>query len=357
MIVHGQRVRTDFEASDGRRAVLVVVPTLNEAATISAVIDQLSFDLTPDWCVRFVVADGGSTDGTQAIVEGICAARSDVVLVNNPRRIQSAAVNLAVRLQGAGVEYLVRCDAHSSYPAGYVRRLVETADRVGADSVVVSLDSVGLNGLQQAVAWISDTRLGSGGSAHRGGRRSGYVDHGHHALVRLSSFERVGGYDESFSHNEDAEFDCRLKAAGGSIYLNADVRVVYFPRSSFPKLWKQYFGYGMGRSRTARLHPGSLRARQVVVPGYLGLSLVGLAAQPVAPAFALPALIYLTVLAAASVLFAIRTSKVLGFLTGPAALTIHCAWAAGFVTGLLTVRATRWRPDSPSRRLTADEQA
>ena len=42
-------------------------------------------------------------------------------------------------------------------------------------------------------------------------RKSGYVDHGHHAAFRAASFKAIGGYDETFSHNEDAEFDGALE--------------------------------------------------------------------------------------------------------------------------------------------------
>ena len=42
------------------------------------------------------------------------------------------------------------------------------------------------------------------------GAEGHWADHGHHALMRISAFRAVGGYDESFSHNEDAELDYRL---------------------------------------------------------------------------------------------------------------------------------------------------
>ena len=32
--------------------------------------------------------------------------------------------------------------------------------------------------------------------------------------MRIAAFRGVGGYDESFSHNEDAELDYRLRQAG-----------------------------------------------------------------------------------------------------------------------------------------------
>ena len=71
---------------------------------------------------------------------------------------------------------------------------------------------------QKATALAQNSRLGNGGSQHREGGAGRWTDHGHHALMRLDAFRAVGGYDETFSHNEDAELDYRL-AAGGVSHL------------------------------------------------------------------------------------------------------------------------------------------
>lgn len=323
------------------RSILVVIPTLNEARTIDGVLDALSSDLPPGVTTTFVVADGGSTDGTAERVE----ARSGVTLLRNPRRIQSAAINLAARVHGGDADVLVRCDAHAVYPAGFVRRLVESLDRTGADAVVVPMDSVGHGCLQKATAWVSDTPVGSGGSAHRGGRRSGYVDHGHHAAFRMASFRRAGGYDETFTHNEDAELDCRQRAFGAKLWLDADIRLEYHPRGTFGSLWRQYAGYGRGRSRTVRRHPGSMRARQLAVPVHLALSAVALVLAAWLPWLLLWPALYLGVLAAVSVGLAVKHRSACGLLAGPAAFTMHTAWAVGFFGGLLSVRETPWQPE------------
>lgn len=328
------------------RSILVVIPTLNEDAHIEEVVAALAQDWAAQDRVRIVVADGGSTDGTVERVRGMAATRPWLSLLANPRRIQSAAVNLAARSMGGGVDVLVRCDAHAVYPAGFVRRLVETLDGTGADAVVVPMDSGGEACLQRAVAWVSDTPLGSGGSAHRGGRRSGFIDHGHHAAFRMESFRRAGGYDESFTHNEDAELDCRQRALGSRIYLDADIRIGYSPRATLAGLWRQYFHYGRGRSRTVRRHPGSMRARQLAVPLFVASCVAALLLSPWWPlALAWPGL-YFAALAAVSVLLAVRHRSVCGLLAGPAAAIMHWAWAFGFLAGLVTTRERAWTPEA-----------
>lgn len=330
-------------STDGGLSILVVIPTLNERATIEGVIGTLARDWPAQHRVRMVVADGGSHDGTVAQVQAMAASRPWLSVMPNPKRIQSAAVNLAARVAGHDADVLVRCDAHADYPEGFVRRLVETLRATGADAVVVPMDSAGNNCWQRAVARVSDTPLGSGGSAHRGGRTSGFIDHGHHAAFRMDSFRRAGGYDESFAHNEDAELDCRQRALGGRIYLDADIRLGYHPRSTPAGLAKQYFGYGRGRARTVRRHPGSMRLRQLAVPLHLVLTFGAVLLTPwVLWPLLWPAL-YLLALAGVSVSVARRHRSWCGILAGLAAAVMHTAWAFGFFWSLVVVRERAWQ--------------
>ncbi|WFS01000.1 glycosyltransferase family 2 protein [Rhizobium tumorigenes] len=332
------------------RSVLVAIPTLNEAAHIEAVLDQLYVDL-PDCKIQFVIADGGSTDGTVDVVRRLEKQRDHLSLVHNPQRLQSAGVNLVVRQFGQDKDVLVRCDAHASYPRGFLRSLVNSLQGVEADSVVVPMDSVGNGCLQRAVAWVSDSPIGSGGSAHRGGRQSRFVDHGHHAAMLMESFRRAGGYEETFSHNEDAEFDCRLRALGGKIYLDTDIRIEYQPRATFAKLARQYFNYGKGRSRTVRRHPTSFKIRQFAVPAFMSACAAAIVLSPLFPLLLMVPAFYVFVLAVTSVAIAFNKRSACGLLAGPAAFTMHASWALGFITGILTLRETQWQPDKAYRGL------
>lgn len=328
-----------------RLSILIVIPALNEVAHIEGVVDALATDWPTQHKLQMVVADGGSTDGTVERVRQMALSRPWLSLLPNPQRVQSAAVNLTARTMGADADILVRCDAHAHYPPGFIRNLVGTLARTGADAVVVPMDSEGLSCLQRAVAWVSDTAVGSGGSAHRGGRRSGEVDHGHHAAFRMQSFCGAGGYDETFTHNEDAELDCRQRALGSRIYLDADVRLTYRPRATLGGLWRQYFNYGKGRARTIRKHPGSMRLRQFAVPAFWCANLVAiLAAWWLPPLLLLPAA-YGFVLVAVSVRIAFAKRSLCGLWSGLAAGTMHAAWAAGFLWSLATRRQPRWSID------------
>jgi succinoglycan biosynthesis protein ExoA len=337
------------EVTERRRArsrVLVVVPTLNERAHIDDILRGLIAEAPSFQRLQVVVADGGSTDGTVEAAAAMSARCPLVHVIHNPARIQSAAVNLAVRHFGAGADVLIRCDAHAEYPGDFCRRLVDTLNRVGADEVVVPMDSIGARGMQRAIAWVSNSPIGTGGAAHRAGRRSGFVDHGHHAAFRLAAFRRAGGYDETFTHNEDAELDCRQRALGAKVYLDADIRVRYRPRQTLAALARQYDRYGAGRARTVLRHRGSLRFRQLAVPAHLILMVVSLLLvmwpAPWGRIGWVWPLVYLSALVAASGWLAFRQRSLCGLWAAPVAAVMHAAWGWGFLRSLLSSREPRW---------------
>ena len=315
--------------------VLVVIPVLNEAAHIEACVRSL---MTGDQRLReagFVVADGGSKDRTREIVEGLRAEFPNLRVMDNPKKLQSAALNLAARDAGAGRRILVRCDAHAVYPANYVMSVADSLGARGVASVVVPMDAAGKTCFQKANAWIVDTPLGSGGSAHRGGRKSMFVDHGHHAGFDLQAFLQVGGYDETFSHNEDAEFDTRLRKADGKIFLDADIRLVYLPRATIGSLARQYFNYGKGRARTLMKHGERPKLRQLIPPATLVACVTGLVIAPLIPAGLILPGGYLVALALASIAIAVKHKSLCGLMAGAASATMHMSWSVGLFRQML----------------------
>ncbi|MEM7662269.1 MAG: glycosyltransferase family 2 protein [Pseudomonadota bacterium] len=326
---------SDANRVEGQQ-VLVAIPTLNEAAHIETCIRSLMVGDERLANVKIVVADGGSTDATRQIVEELSDEFPNVVLIDNPKKLQSAAVNLVAKHQStASHTILVRCDAHAAYPPAYIMRIADNLAKRNTASLVVCMDAVGDDTcFQKANAWVVDTPIGSGGSAHRAGARSGLVDHGHHAGFVLDLFNEIGGYDESFSHNEDAELDQRLIAAGGEIWLDASIRIDYHPRSDVRSLAKQYYNYGRGRARTLIKHRKRPKLRQLAPVALFAGSVLGLALSVITPWSLILPLAYICLLALVSIWGVLATKSTCGALAGIAAGTMHMTWAAGFLRQL-----------------------
>ena len=319
--------------------VLLVIPCLNEAPTIERLLRKLDEQRT-GIDMLIVAADGGSGDGTRDIVRSLALEIPDLLLLDNPKRIQSAAINLAVVYYGQGRDYLIRIDAHGDYPDDYCRTLLQEALEMRADSVVVGMDTVGSSLFQKATALAQNSKLGNGGSKHRAGGGGEWVDHGHHALMRIAAFRAIGGYDETFSHNEDAELDHRLRASGFRIWMTRKTHMTYYPRASAHALFRQYLGYGRGRARNLLKHRSVPKLRQAiplaVAPVALGATLALLYWWA-----AIPLAIWATACLGYGLWMAIGQRNPYGPLASLSAMIMHFAWSAGFWLELISVRRRR----------------
>jgi len=312
---------------------LIVIPCLNEEAHIRATLESL-MPQALQLGARIVVADGGSTDGTRRIVADEQSRNPVVTLIDNPQRIQSAAVNRAVALYGEETEYLIRIDAHAVYPPDYCATLIEEAERSGADSVVVTMKTLGSGLFQQATAAAQNSLLGNGGSRHRKESSAGWTDHGHHALMRIAAFRAVGGYDETFSHNEDAELDFRLNEAGYRIWLTDRTAMSYFPRDTAAGLFRQYVSYGRGRARNVVKHRIVPKLRQML-PLMITPILIGALLAVFNWIALLPALLWALLCIGYGAAIAVRQRKPYGPLIGFSAMIMHVGWSLGFWLQLL----------------------
>jgi succinoglycan biosynthesis protein ExoA len=247
-------------------------------------------------------------------------------------------MNLAARIASPRAGIMLRADGHAMYPADFLKTCVGALLDTGAASVVVPMLTRGSAGFQRAVAAAQNSLLGNGGSAHRRASASHYVEHGHHAAFTRDSFLRVGGYDITFTHNEDAEYDYRITQAGGRIWMCGDAILTYFPRRDPWGLARQYFLHGAGRARTILTHHIRPHLRQILPVGVLFACLGGLALIPLHPAFALVPVLYCLTCVAWGVLEAARRRDPWLLAGGPAAIIMHLSWATGFVWRCLVPR-------------------
>jgi succinoglycan biosynthesis protein ExoA len=320
-------------SADQKPFVSIIMPALNEEHYIEAAIrsvlpraEAIDYEL--------LVMDGGSTDRTEAIVSALSAENHRIKLIRNPRRIQSAAMNIAARDADPRANYLLRADCHADYPDGFAERTVAALRETGAASVVVTMHSQGKSCMQKAIAAASNSRLGNGGSAHRRSGASGYVEHGHHAAFDRETYLVLGGYDESFRHNEDAEYDQRVIRSGKRIYLLGDLAIRYFPRAGLRSLARQYRNYGWGRANTLLKHRARPRLRQLLPVVILLGNAAAVGLSLFEPLFLAVPILYAALCCGWGLMLAVKAGDACLALSGPAAVVMHMSWAFGFLSRL-----------------------
>jgi succinoglycan biosynthesis protein ExoA len=313
--------------------VLVIVPCLNEEDYIENVVTRLVAE-ADRIDLKVLVADGGSIDQTRSIVHRLSSLNPRIVLLDNPKRIQAAGVNSAVREYGEEARFLIRVDAHSSYPDRYCETLLNVQARTLADSVVVSMRASGRTCSHRAAAAAQNSFLGNGGSVHRSDTSGRWVDHGHHALMSIDAFKAVDGYDEAFSHNEDAELDIRLTKNGFRIYLTSEAQVTYYPRASLVGLFTQYFNIGRGRARNFLKHRKNAKLRHLILAPLAPLLCLTLF-YPFAAICAVPAAGWALLCIGCGVVVGIRQKDACAMAAGLAAMAMQAGWSFGFFRGLV----------------------
>lgn len=329
-------------------SVTIIVPALNEEKHIREAIGSL-IPQNGDLDYELIVLDGGSTDCTPSIVCEMAAINPRIRLEPNPGRYQSAAVNRGAKIAQAKSGIIIRADSHAEYPPNFVVGLIRELKERDAASIVVPMRTRGSGFLQRGIAAAQNSRLGNGGAAHRAINISGYVDHGHHAAFDRSAFVAVGGYDESFTHNEDAELDIRLRNFGAQIWLCSELAITYFPRNSFGALARQYFNHGAGRASTMLKHRQRPKVRQMVPLGTLGMNMLSLASGlGFGWPFFLPTLAYVGACLTGGFFLASSERDPAGCVAGLAAIVMHQSWAAGFIYRVVSVSVSKvtLTPDS-----------
>ncbi len=298
--------------------VTVALPVLDEEEQVGrclAAIDAQDYG----HLLEVLVVDGGSSDRTRELAR----RHRRVRVVDNPRRSRPAAMNVALR--EARGDIVVRVDARTVVAPDYVTCCVRALERSGAAIVGGPMRLDASTSVERGIKAAMTSRIGGGPAEFR--RMEGvprFVD-----TVYLGAFHRdvvtgLGGYDEVFGGNEDAELAFRARLAGG-VYLDPAIRSSYAVRDGLRALGSQYYRYGRARAGTVRKHPASLAPRQLAVP----LLLLGLAS----PWRRRVLVVYASGVAARALVEA-RHDPPAAPVVAAALPVMHGAWGAGFLQGL-----------------------
>lgn len=312
-----------------RPRVSVVVPSRNERRRLPEVLAAIEAQtLRPD---EVIIADGMSQDGSREWLAAAARQRPWLTAVDNSKRSVPAALNVALRR--ATGDLVARMDTHADYPPDYLDTLVRLLqEQEGLTGVGGAMHSAGSSEWPKAIAAVLRHPIGMGGARHRVGGAAGPIDHVFTGCYRRSALLAVGGFDERLLANEDFELDTRLRARGGTLWLQPAARSTWHVRDSVPALARQMFRYGYYKALTLRLHPRSLKLRQLAPP-LLVLGLVGAACYRTRlGGLALAGYLTLAGGVGARVAATGGASAWRGAVIPP---VVHLMWACGLITGLV----------------------
>jgi len=323
--------------------VSIIVPCYNEEATIGLLLSAIERQTYPCEQMEVILADGMSNDATRQQVAAFVLAHPALAvrLVDNPKRIIPAGLNCALAV--AQGEIVVRLDAHSMPAEDYVARCVAAlvggmGDNVGG---VWDIRPGRGNWIARSIAAAAAHPLGVGDASYRYASQAALVDTVPFGAFYRRLFEEIGYFDETLLTNEDYEFNARLRAKGGRVWLDPAIRSVYFARPSLAALSRQYWRYGFWKRQMLRRYPATLRWRQAIPPVFVLSLIVLLLGAPwwwlARLALGLEVCVYMAALVAGAFSLAVRHRDVTMLIGVPLAIaTMHLSWGTGFLWGLLS---------------------
>jgi glycosyltransferase involved in cell wall biosynthesis len=223
--------------------ISIIMPIRNEADFIERAIRSVLDNDYPAGRMEILVVDGLSDDGTREIVARLSKADSRLMMLDNPKRIAPAAMNIG--LKAARGDLFIRVDGHVEIPADFIAKSIRCLHEHPEAWVAGGyIKTVADTFVGQAIASAMRSPIGVGNSRFRLGDYEGWVDTlafgTHHKWI----VDKIGYFDEELVRNQDDEFNLRIILAGGKIWMSKAIQSTYFSRGSLQKLWKQYFQYG-----------------------------------------------------------------------------------------------------------------
>lgn len=326
-------------------SVSVVIPCRNEEKTIHLVLDAIRAQSYPIELLQVVIADGLSEDRTRQEIAAFTNAHPDLglLVVDNPKRIIPAGLNLAIKASKGDI--IVRMDAHSIPNPDYIARCVDALEKGIAQNIggVWDIQAGTDSWIARSIAEAAGNPLAVGDAHYRFTDKADYVDTVPYGAYKRELFEQVGFFDETLLANEDYELNTRIIQSGGKIWLDPQIRCVYYARPNLRALSRQYFGYGYWKFQMLKRYPETLRWRQALPPAFLlglaGTLLVGIFWKPSLFLFAGVLGLYLLILLINSIHITIKKRDILMLIGIPLAiLTMHFSWGAGFIAGAVGIK-------------------
>jgi len=320
--------------------VSIIIPVFNEERYIGRAIDSClnQIEITKNH-IEIIVCDGKSTDDTTVVVRDRMKNHQQIKLIKNNDRFMPHGFNKALSITKG--KYVMVMSGHSTLESDYIFNCLKIISKYDVKCVSGVLDTIQKNYVGKIISLALSTKFGVGNSEFRTNINSGkYVKTGVFGFYSSEIFIEIGGMDEELIKNQDEEFNYRLIKSGYKIWLDPLIKSKYYSRSSFMKLIKQYFFYGLYKIRVFQKLKTIPSIRQLIPVSFL-FSIVGMLLYYYVNNNPIPIIVLLSIYFCTNILFSsyeiLSRNKGLHniFPLFYTYMVIHISYGIGNIIGLL----------------------
>ena len=311
--------------------VTVIIPCRNEVDYIEDCIISILDQKILIGEIEIVVVDGISNDGTKELLARIQSIHSNVIVINNERKITPVALNLGIK--EAKGKFICIMGAHAKYDENYLSNSIKIMNKLPeAYCVGGPITSKGKTNFGKAVAYVMSSSFGVGNANHRFPNYEGYAEMACFPFFRREVFSEFGLYDELLIRNQDDEFCSRLTSSGRKVYISPLVKSVYYVKDTPSKLFLQYFYYGLYKPLALNKAKSKIKIRHLV-PFIFVIYLLSLPIAYMFPLWLFPVILYFLVISGNILHSKLNVkSKLYLIIIYP---LIHISYGVGFMLGIL----------------------
>ncbi|MCB2173740.1 glycosyltransferase [bacterium] len=212
-----------INAAADRPSLSFILPALNEETHIGGVIDSIKAAVPDGYAFEIIVADNGSTDRT---VERAEAGGAQVVTL--PGRSVGA-----LRNGGAAVaegDVLVFLDSDVYLTAAWRKRIGPVLEMLAGPACLITGSTCGISARP---SWLEQCWWGQ----QKPKTSVNYINSGH-LIVSRQAFATLGGFSETLTTGEDAEFCQRPRNVPVTIRHDDQLAVIH---EGYPKTLAAFF--------------------------------------------------------------------------------------------------------------------
>lgn len=319
--------------------VSIIIPTLNEEKYIRNCLNSVFGQTYPSAKFEIFVIDGESCDKTVELVKEFQINHSNLFLLNNKKKIQSAAFNMG--LDYSKGEIIIRLDAHCTYESNYILYSVEDHlesefGNVGGHwSVLPGSDTL----TAKAIAIINTSNFWLGGATYRVGRIRKLTDSVPFGAFPKKVISIVGKMKEDLPRGEDNEYNSRIRKAGFKILFDPRIVAYYYSRQNLKSFLKQMYDNGFSIGVLIRTYINAISLRHIAPLLFVLILILGTLTSLFLPPIWTFIIIVLLVYFALNLIFGIKTVSVKEIKLIPiiiiAVFFVHIYYGIGTIHGLV----------------------